>query len=166
MKKFIIIAVLVISWLFSLNKANNVFADWWQRPSVFPTQPSFTRPLESNPTTAPTSAPSQPTVAPTSSPSGGTPSTGGGSSGSGGNACDPGKPFVGPYCGWSPNVNNSGGGGGGGSSEQPRVGGPRVLGLSNTSSGNLSVSDIMILAGILCLAVYARSKIAVNNKLH
>lgn len=176
MKKYIITLVLVISWLFSLSKANNALADWWLRPTALPTQPTFGRDLPPSvvdirptlPSNNPTTTPVAPTVTP---PIGGAPtnppSQGGNGSPSGdGNPCDPGKSFVGPNCGWSPNVDNSGtGGGGGGSSpSEPRIGsGPQVLGLSNTSSGDWGLSDIMILAGVLCLAVYARSKINVDQ---
>lgn len=175
MKKYIIALVLVISWLFSLSKANNVLADWWLRPTALPTQPTFGRDLppsavDIRPTLAgPTATPNpvHPTAAPTGSvvptnpPTGGTPSNGGGT-GSNDDPCASGKSFVGPNCGWSPNVDNSGSGSGNGgsSTSRPRVGsGPQVLGLSNTSGSDLALSDIMILAGVLCLSVYARSKI-------
>lgn len=166
MRNIIITIVLVLSWLFTTNYHSNAFAlaDWWQRPEVRPTQPSEERNLP--PPVQPTNPPSQPTVAPTNPPTGGTPSDGGGgggsSSGDGGNPCDPGKSYVGPYCGWSPDTTTSGGGGGGGES---RVGGPQILGLSNTSSSDVYLSDIMILAGILCLALYAKSKI-ITDKPH
>lgn len=149
-------------------------ADWWSRSDVLPTQPSFQREL-----TLPTLAPLQPTsvppsiaptlaapsIAPTSRPpiGGTTPSDPGGSgSGNGLNACDPGKPYSGPYCGWSPSVENSGGGG---NLDQPRIGGPQVLGLSDTSGSDTAISDIILLAGVLCLALYARSKFDIEKTL-
>lgn len=172
MKKLIFIAVLVLSWLITTNYQSSVYAlaDWWQRSDVLPTQPSLDRRIA-----LPTLAPIQPTlpqpsVAPTIAPTnkppigGTTPSDpGGGGSGSGGNSCDPGKSYVGPYCGWSPSVSNSGGGGG--SSKQSRIGGPQVLGLSNTSSSDMALSDIILLAGVLCLALYARSKFDIGKTL-
>lgn len=175
MRKFIIALVLVISWLFALNNNSNVLADWWQRPDVIPTQPSFGRDLspstvEVRPTLSSPSPTSSPNAQPTATPAiggnpTGTPSSGGGS-GSKSDPCANGQGGIdGHPCGWTPDVNNNGGGGGGGgsSSSQPRVGGPQVLGLSDTSSGDLALSDIMILAGILCLAVYARSKINLDQ---
>lgn len=166
MKKIIsgISFILILLIFFQISAKSGVYADWWQRPEVRPTQPSEERNL---PTSAPTSPPSQPTVAPTSPPTGGTPSDGGGGGTSGGGGtnedpCAAGKSYVGPYCGWSPDTTKSGGGGGGGG-EPSRVGGPQILGLSNTSSSDVYLSDIMILAGILCLALYAKSKIIANK---
>lgn len=166
MKKIILytISILILLIFFQISAKSKVSADWWIRPESRPSQPSEERNL---PTLAPTTGPSQPTVVPTNPPTGGTPSTGGGgggsSSGDGGNPCDPGKSYTGPYCGWSPSTSSGGGGGG---SEQPRVGGSEVLGLSNTSSGELAFSDIIFLAGVLCLLIYVRSKIVVENKSH
>lgn len=151
--------ILILLIFFQISAKSAVFADWWQRPEVRPTQPSEERNL---PTSAPTNPPSQPTVAPTSPPTGGTPGGGGGRTSSNEDPCAAGKSYVGPYCGWSPDTTKSGGGGGGG--EPSRVGGPKVLGLSNTSSSNVYLSDIMILAGILCLALYAKSKIIVDKQ--
>ncbi len=166
MKKRILILVLVISWLIGSNYHTDVYAlaDWWTRPEVRPTQPSEERNLQtpvSQPTVAPTNSPSQPTVAPTNPPTGGIPSSGGGSS-SNDDPCAAGKSYVGPYCGWSPDPNA---GKSSGNNSSPRVGGPAVLGLSNTSSSDISLSDIIFLAGILCLTLYARSKVNANNSL-
>ncbi len=151
-----------------------VLADWWTRSDVLPTQPSFQReinlptlaplqPTSVPPSTAPTNSPIGPTVTPrvggpTNSPS----NNSGSSNGSGGNACDPGKPYSGPYCGWSPSVGNNGGGG---NSDQPRIGGPQVLGLSDTSGSETAISDIILLAGVLCLALYARSKLVMDKSI-
>ncbi|MBI3379770.1 hypothetical protein HY029_03390 [Candidatus Gottesmanbacteria bacterium] len=175
MNKIITIAVFIFILLmfFQISTGSSVKADWWIRPTAQPTQPSFDRNLEPttvvHPTVAPTSEPVQPTVTPgtvpTNPPSqGGTGSPDGGGS-SNNNPCAAGQSYVGPYCGWSPDVNHSGGGGGG-SSESPRIGGPQVLGLSNTSSSDVAFSDIMILAGVLCLLVYTRSKITTNSQSH
>ena len=175
MKKIISKTFLIITLLMIVNLSAGsrlAFADWWNRPDTLPTQSSIPRDiilptLPLQPTTAPqpSTAPTiAPTIAPTNNPptGGTTPSDPGGSgSGSGGNDCDPGKSYVGPYCGWSPSVGNSDGGGGG--SEQPRIGGPQVLGLSYTSSREIDFSDIMLLAGVLCLALYARSKLVIDS---
>lgn len=169
MKKIISITILIFTLLIIMNLATGgvfALADWWQRPDTLPTQPSIPRdivlptaPLQ--PTTSPQPS-AAPTIAPTNPPTGGTsPSDPGESeSGRGGNSCDPGKSYVGPYCGWSPSVGNNGGGGG---QTQSRVGGPQVLGLSNTSSSDVVLSDIILLAGVLCLALYARSKLILDN---
>ncbi len=113
----------------------------------------------------------QPTSSqPTPTPSGGTggvptatpiPSSNGGSTGDE-DACAPGKSYTGPYCGWSPEKDKpSGDGGTFGEGEVPRIGGPVVLGLSSTSGGELTLSDIMLLTGVLCLLLYVRSKTSV-----
>lgn len=154
--------VLILLIFFQISTKPGVYADWWQRPEVRPTQPSEPRNL---PTSAPTSPPSQPTLAPTSPPTGGTPSEGGGGGGTKEDPCAPGKSYVGPYCGWSPDTTKSGGGGGGGGGGEARVGGPQVLGLSNTSSSDVYLSDIIFLVGILCLTLYAKSKLTTDNRL-
>lgn len=84
-----------------------------------------------------------------------------GGGGSNEDPCASGKSFSGPYCGWSPGV-----GGGSGSStgvSYPRIGGPQVLGLSYTGGSDLSWSDIILLTGVLCLALYVRSKLEVRK---
>lgn len=174
MQKITKLTFLILTLLIILNLAVSdsfALADWWYRSDVLPTQPSFQRELN-----LPTLAPLQPTsvvpsvaptltapsIAPTSRPpiGGTTPSDPGeNGSGSGGNACDPEKPYSGPYCGWSPSV----GSGGDSSSNQPRIGGPQVLGLSDTSGSETAISDIILLAGVLCLALYARSKLNIES---
>lgn len=168
-------------------------ADWWDRPDVRPSQPSTPRDVvllptqpqptspppsvapTNGPTIQPTTVPAQPTTTPrigggptavptqpTSSGNGGGSST---STDSNGNACDPGKSYTGPYCGWSPST--SGNSGGGSTTSGPRIGGgPQVLGLSNTSGSEVAWSDIITLAGVLCLTLYARSKFIMENKSH
>lgn len=192
MNKIIIntIFILVLLMFFNLVNPAKSEADWWTRPEERPTQPSTPRdvvllptqpqstsvPPTVAPTTGPTSAPTiqptttaiqptatpriggGPTVVPTQPPSSG---DSGSSSGSNGNACDPGKPYSGPYCGWSPSTS------GGSAPNQPRIGGgPQVLGLSYTSGSEVAWSDIIMFAGVLCLALYARSKFIIDNKLH
>lgn len=190
MKKIIIYTIFTLVLLMFINVVNPAKseADWWNRPAeratqpstprdvvLLPTQPPPTQPTSPPPTAAPTIAPTmqpstavnqptatpriggEPTVAPTQTPVNG---NGGSSTDSNGNACDPGKSYTGPYCGWSPSTSNNGGG-----TYQARIGGgPRVLGLSNTSGSEVAWSDIIMLAGVLCLALYARSKLIVGNK--
>lgn len=183
MKKNIVLLSIILASIFLLN-SSKVSAGWWERPSVQPTQPSIERsptPTQpSQPTEAPTSAPTEepaqeptvtsppngglPTSAPTSVPSDDSGDGNGGDDGE--DACESGKSYTGPYCGWSPSVGEEGDGGedyiariGG-----PEIlGGPEVLGLSDTSSENLNVSDIMLLAGVLCLLLYARSKMLIRK---
>lgn len=168
MKKIIILSIFIAGF-FILNN-NKVFADWWERPTVQPTQPSIERPTTApSPTLAPTSPPSQPTVTPP--PSGGvptsapTPTPTSSPSGGGGkeDPCAPGKSYVGPHCGWSPRVGGEEGGGGEVLGVTTQEEGPEVLGLSYTSSRDLTISDIMLLAGVLCLLLYARSKTAAGK---
>lgn len=165
------VAVVIISWSLTLN-VNAVLADWWQRSDVRPTQPSQVRYIPTDvPTQQPTTPPSVPSATPRvgepSSPSPTQQPTGGtsGSTSSSDDPCAPGKSYYGPSCGWSPRVGGESSGGGGGSvvSEPKKTG--KVLGLSNTSSSDLNPSDIILLTGILCLALYARSKLLVG-KLH
>ncbi len=158
----VILAVVILSIF--LVKGNTVWADWWLRPDTRPTAPALPREEERLPTLMPTTAVPSPT--PTGRVGGPsvTPvptSTSGGSSSSE-DPCASGKSYSGPYCGWSPDVSTGGGGGGGGET-QPRVGGPQVLGLSKTSSAQVSLSDIILLAGVLCLLLYVKSKLGKVN---
>ena len=172
--KFVILLSLIFILTLMLIKGNFVYADWWERPTAHPTQPSFGRDLPpTSPPSEPTTPPGQPTSAPTTPPSQPTvtpPRTGGptvepttapsSSTSDGDNACDPGDPFSGPYCGWSPEV------GGGGVGGPESVYGPQVMGLSYTSGGELEPSDIILLTGVLCLLLYARSKLNVADRKH
>ena len=173
-----------------------VKADWWDRPDSRPSQPAEHRSLPTLPpeptlTSAPTvtqpitqptgsTAPSA-TVAPTGSihpsptvtsqPVGGLPTSiptptnvvSGGTSND--DPCAPGKSYTGPYCGWAPGV-ESGQGNVQLAQSVGGVEGQRVLGLSKTSSGDLELSDIIFLTGILCLLLYARSKLIINQQSH
>lgn len=159
-KKHLIITIFITVFLSIIFVQNNsvVFADWWERPSVWPTQPGIERdriptsppePTQAVPTTVPTTGPQQPTVTPTpriGEPTG-VPSEGGGEEE---DLCA-GNSYTGPYCGWSPEKDRP-------SAEGARIGGPEVLGLSYTSGDDLTVSDIMLLTGVLCLLLYVRSK--------
>lgn len=145
--------------------AGKVSADWWDRPSARPTQPSVERtPIPTTPS-QPTEAPaSEPTV--TSPPNGGVPTSvptsapldgdegdnGEEDDGDEEDPCAPGKSYTGSHCGWSPGVGEEG------EDYVTRIGGPFVLGLSDTSGENLDLSDIMLLGGVLCLLLYVRSK--------
>lgn len=170
-KKFIVLAALTVAVMsVSGGQAN---ADWWVRPTALPTQPTSPRtvitfPTETaNPTSsAPTVTPQVPTI--TSAVGGpnvptATPVPSDGSANSNSNPCAPGQSYTGPYCGWSPSTSDGGSGGGGSAPSAPRIGGPEVLGLSNTSSGNLEPSDIILLTGVLCLLLYVKSKLSLKN---
>ncbi len=170
MKKLVsVISLFGIVFILSVMLNGSVLADWWQRPAARPTSPSLERTV---------TVPPLPTSPPQGQP---TPTSGGGpnvtpssptatqasstSSSSTEDPCAPGKSYYGPYCGWSPSVSeSSGGGGGGGTSTGVRIGGPQVLGLSYTGGSELSISDIILLAGVLCLLLYVRSKIEIDIK--
>ena len=171
MKKFNLIIItisLLVLGLIRIISPVKTMADWWERPAARPTSPAIIRdglPTEVPPTSQPTQNPPTPTTAsgigglpsatPTQKPSG---TTGGSSSE---DPCASGKSFTGPYCGWSPSVGSGNSNSGGGVSEgQLRIGGPKVLGLSNTGSDDLKVSDIIALTGVLCLLLYVRSKLS------
>lgn len=149
-----------LSIIFTLSD-NTVLADWWERPTARPTQPTIRReetptPQSPQPTATPTSAVIQPS--PTPGGTGGVPTqppSGGGTTSEDG--CASGKSYTGPYCGWSPEKDKTSETTGGGG-EAPRIGGPEVLGLSYTGGSELTVSDIMLLTGVLCLLLYVRSK--------
>ncbi len=143
-----------------------VQADWIDpRAGVRATPPIFDRDGRIN---LPTDVPTQPPAAPTATPRVGGPSispvptsssgsTGGGNSSSTDDPCASGKSYSGPYCGWSPSVGSGDSGTG-----SPRIGGgePQVLGLSYTAGDGISWSDIIFLTGVLCLLLYARSKLS------
>jgi hypothetical protein len=99
-----------------------------------------------------------PTTAPTAVPTG-TPS--GSSSSNNDDPCASGKSYTGDYCGWSPSTSSSSGGDPG--NYDPRIGGPGVAGLSYTAGEDLAPSDIILLAGVLCLLVYVKSKIEIGK---
>ena len=181
-RKFLFIFFFFVSiWLVS---GGGAYADWWQRPTARPTQPSEPRPTSaepspaSNPTGIPTSVPTgiigQPTP---TSPAGGNPTptptprigapTGehiaNGDESSEDDPCAPGKPFTGAYCGWSPGViDNSGDDPGtedlsGSVSDNSKK--LKVKGLSNTFSNEVDYTDILVFSGMLCLLLYAKTKL-------
>ncbi len=160
-KKILLILIIANFIFFQNSKISQ--ADWYERPTARPTQPSYPR---ETPTEAPAPTSiiptSQPTITPSSGGTGGVPTAvptqAGGISEE--DPCAPGKSYIGPYCGWSPEVGSGAGGGTSSSDSEPaRVGGPQVLGLSSTSSiDDLRISDIMLLTGVLCLLLYAKSK--------
>jgi len=163
MGKKILIIILILSFGFILNRSVN--ADWWERPTTRPTQPNEDRFL---PTLPPQYNPSPTSkVSPTSPPVGGPEVTPSDNGGNGGNdeddPCAAGKSYSGPYCGWTPDVDNSDVSGGGGNGEGGGIGGlsegPAVSGLSETAGEEVGASDIMLLGGILCLLLYAKSKL-------
>lgn len=138
-----------------MSNSTSVYADWWERPTTRPTQPSDEHPT--SPPEEPTSTPQPTTTQPTPTPRIGgptptnPPSNGGGGEGDGEDACAAGKSYVGPYCGWTPRIGGESGG-------QPGEPQPIVKGLSATGSFDLGLSDIILLSGVLCLLLYAKSK--------
>lgn len=165
--------VILLTLVFGLSwfrGGNVVYADWFQRSSDRPVHPNEAQERINRFFTTPTQVPTAPVSQPTATPRVGgiptatgqpaqptvTPTSGGGISTE--DPCAPGKSFSGPYCGWSPEV-----GGGGGGAEPPRIGGPQVEGLSYTGSSDLSLSDIILLTGVLCLLLYVRSKLEVTR---
>lgn len=168
--KILIYVFIFLLGIFVLGRGK-VFADWWERPSVQPTQPSIERPTTAPsptqaPTQTPTSPPGQPTITPSPPPSGGLPTSAptptstpsGEEGGEEEDACASGKSYTGPYCGWSPRIGGEEGDGGEGEEFIAQITGPEVLGLADTSGENLKASDIMLLTGVLCLLLYLRSK--------
>lgn len=143
-----------------------VNADWWDRGErpvlprdefVIPTEaPQPTNPAPTNPAPTagePTVTPKVggPQVTPTVAPAGSS------STSSNDDPCANGQSYTGDYCGWSPRIGgNDGGGGDTFSSYDPGI--PPVLGLSYTAGEEIGLSDIMLLSGILCLSLYAKSK--------
>lgn len=149
-----------------MSRNSRVSADWWERPAARPSTPSDGHDRLPSPTTqiVPTSQPTQPQPTPTGSHVGGlpspTPTQGTSSDGkSTDDPCASGKSYSGPYCGWSPSVGIGDGTSSNNDTSQLRIGGPKVLGLSNTSGEDLNNFDIIALAGILCLLLYVRSKL-------
>lgn len=160
LKLLTLIIIFIATVLFT--QQNYIWADWWQRGEERPTPPGLDRDGRIIlPTIAPTSSPTIPPIQPTATPKIGGPSvtpvpTGTSGSSSTDDPCGPGKSYTGPYCGWSPSTSSSGGGNAGSS---PRIGGgPQVLGLSYTGGEGITWSDIISLTGVLCLLLYARSK--------
>ena len=147
-------------------------ADWWERPTDRPDQPSYDRDI---PTIAPTNPPVY-NPSPTSPPNGQQPTATPPPQGGGPTVepteepqdeedgdededpCADGKSYTGEYCGWSPGIDEGNGGGIGGTDYYD----PGVLGLSYTSGEEIGISDIMLLVGALCLLMYAKSKFLPN----
>lgn len=162
-----ILLYIVIS-IFAAAKANYVDADWWERPSIRPTSPSYERDLSPLPTSpslpTPTSIvnhiPTPTSIVPTPTSGALTP-TPQKDEGTKEDPCAPGKSFYGPNCGFSPRV--------GGEisavtvAEEVPVAEPQILALSDTASYDLAFSDIIFLIGILCLLLYVRSKLVINQ---
>lgn len=174
--KFLLITFVFVVGLFAKNNLV-ALADWWDRSDARPTQPSYDRNL-------PTLPPQATSVPPTSVPPSGTPPTatprvGGptvaptaqpeaeGTTVSDEDPCAEGKPYEGSHCGWSPGVGEGVGGDGGDSETLAEgVGGPQVMGLSYTAGEGIEISDIILLTGVLCLLMYARSKFGVVETKH
>ncbi|OGG30886.1 hypothetical protein A3I51_04765 [Candidatus Gottesmanbacteria bacterium RIFCSPLOWO2_02_FULL_38_8] len=157
------ILMVILSFGFLIKSA--VVADWWDRGNrpvirrneyplpteeVQPTsQPQPTNPPAGLPSVTP---PPQggPEVIPTSAPTSSTTDE---------DPCASDKSYTGDYCGWSPRVGGEDGVNGG---EAPpyETGTAPVLGLSYTAGEEVGLSDIMLLGGLLCLSLYAKSKFA------
>ncbi|OGG06392.1 hypothetical protein A3D05_06350 [Candidatus Gottesmanbacteria bacterium RIFCSPHIGHO2_02_FULL_40_24] len=140
-------------------------ADWWQRGDR-PVLPRNEFNLPSQPPEEPTNGqpPSEPTITPPGQ--GGpqitpTPDPGGNGENGDEDPCAPGKSYTGDYCGWSPRIGGEDGGGDGGGGESAEAyQASEVLGLSDTAGSEVGLSDIMLLSGLLCLLMYAKSKFA------
>ena len=170
MKNSTKLTILMVILSFGFMMKTVVLADWWERGDrpvlprqefEIPTQPPVD-PTSPPPTQIPdgkVSPPPQggPEVTPTPDPG-----NGGDNGDEDDDPCAEGKSYTGEYCGWSPGVGDPGNGGGG---EAAQSYGPQVQGLSYTSGEDAGLSDIMLLAGLLCLLMYAKSKFAPNVKL-
>ncbi len=147
------IILLILLLILLIGKSDHlVLADWWTRSDVRPTQPSTERNLPTQiaeptkeiqvaPTTVSTPPPiGDPGVTSTPSPTSATSSSSSDNSASttssGGNDSTGSTPYY----------------------------GPKVLGLSNTAGEGLQPSDIILLAGILCLTLYLRSKLTLKHQ--
>ena len=155
MNKILTAKIILILFLVLLIGRSNrlVLADWWARSDIRPTQPNIERSLPTaivEPTVGiqvtPTSVTSPPpigdpgvtnTPVPTAVPT----ATSNNNSSSTSSSSE----------------NDSSG------STTPYVG-PQVLGLSDTAGEGLQPSDIILLAGILCLTLYLRSKLTVKQQ--
>lgn len=162
-KFFLLPTILALILIFLAVPTRPADADWWQRPCIERRFEERTVPIEevdgvadvhfdaTCPTDAPQPEPepeleAEPTTVPPQDDQ---------NSADDEDPCAPGKSFVGPYCGWSPDHDNDNDDDDNG----PRIGGPEVLGLSDTSGSNLILSDILVLSGILCLLTYTKSKL-------
>ena len=143
MKNYMKLITLMVFMSFSLLIAPVVSADWWERGE----RPVFPRTtVEPQPTDPP-----EPTQPPAGEPA----------AENNDDPCAPGKSFTGDYCGWSPRI------GGDDPGDPPGdPGDPQVAGLSYTGTEQIRLSDIMLLSGILCLLLYAKSKFTKSPNLN
>jgi hypothetical protein len=176
MKKILLPAAFLLLFLTLglINMHKFVYADWWQRPTEgpvitrtpFPTHrggeevevtktapsPTNTVPKPTDKIPLPTSGIIPSVPIPTIENNGGI-----GGTESNEDLCENGKSFTGPYCGWSPDHDKSDSSS---NNESTAVNSsPVVQGLSRTSGPELTLSDIMLFVGVLCLALYVKSKI-------
>lgn len=159
-KALILLTAAFILFSLSLNFAS---AEFWQRDEErvrditrpehytsekhdrLPTTEPTPQPTESQPTQVEPTSPPTPTVTPVPAV--------GGVEGNGDNGDEGGND--------EGNGGENGEEGEAGKQEEElvsQVSAPSVLGLSDTSSGGFALSDIMLLAGALCLTLYLRSK--------
>ncbi len=148
--------ILLILFLVIMIGRNNhlVLADWWTRSDIRPTQPSLERNLPTTTVVEPTvETQATPTTAVTPPPIG-----------------DPGVtntlvPTAVPTATSSDDSSSTSSSGGSDSSESTTsYVGPQVLGLSDTAGEGLQPSDIILLAGVLCLTLYLRSKLTIKHQ--
>lgn len=180
-RKILTTDLLIIIIIMAMYQKNPVYADWWQRPpgdvqdvtreprptdirtTEQPRPTDSVRPTDVKNSPVPTQAHNPttvPTAKPTSGGGGGQGDPGGG--GNGGSStddpCGPGKSYTGPYCGWSPGIGGSSGGNSTDTSGNMVAGSVGVRGLSYTSGSNmLTIADVMLLFGVLCLSLFLRS---------
>lgn len=160
MNKFLTakIILLILFLVIMIGKNNHlVLADWYTRSDIRPAQPSLERNLPTTIVVEPTvEIQSTPTTAVTPPPIG-----------------DPGVtntpiPTAVPTEVLSTSSDNSSSTSTSGGYDSsgltiPYVG-PQVLGLSNTAGEGLQPSDIILLAGVLCLTLYLRSKLTTKHQ--
>lgn len=158
MNKFLTakIILLIILLVILIGKNNHlVLADWYTRSDIRPTQPSIERNLptviveptvgtQATPTTTAPPPIGDPGVTNTPAPTA--------------------VPTAVPTAASSNNSSSTSTSDGNDSSGSTPYFGPQVLGLSDTAGEGLQPSDIILLAGILCLTLYLRSKLTVKQQ--
>lgn len=158
---WIVLVVIVVS-LLKLMHAEEVYADWWQRPTdggIAVTRPPFPTisrgVLASEPTQPPAVPTSKPTAVPTAQPTappvGGLP-----------------QPTATPTPRPSDGGTTASSGGDGGTSDSSSTIAAKVetanpvvqiKGLSSTSAGDYNLADMVRLVGLWCFLLYLKSKL-------
>lgn len=148
------IILIILFLMLLIGKSDHLaLADWWTRSDIRPTQPNIERSLPTVIVEPTVGTQVTPTLVASHPPIG-----------------DPGVtntpvPTAEPTATPSNNSSSTSTSGGNESSGSttPYVG-PQVLGLSDTAGEGLQPSDIILLAGILCLTLYLRSKLTVKHQ--